>query len=224
MEDLVKNNNSIVTGNNVDKNDNQEDKVMAENVETKKISIEKFIKGVNNIINLKTDENKKNEMLDEYIGQHMLDRYISYGDKVDIVNRIIRSSCYIRVGSDEENTLIFKQNSPAKHMLYCLSMIEAYTDIDILFVDSISEYDMFAKDGISMMIMNKIPQRESTEFAMLMSMIMEDIYENERSAVGLVENTKITLGKIFDVVLEQLIEIVGNNLDDNGNYVNKAET
>ena len=96
-------------------------------------------------------------------------------------------------------------------MLYCLSMIDCYTDIDITFANSIEEYDKLTEYGLSMMIMNRIPENEGTEFAMLMSMQMEDIYENERSAVGMVENIKIGVGKVINGIIDGFLEVVENN-------------
>ena len=88
---------------------------------------------------------------------------------------------------------------------------DCYTDIDITFANSIEEYDKLTEYGLSMMIMNRIPENESTEFAMLMSMQMEDIYENERSAVGMVENIKIGIGKVIGGIIDSFLEVIENN-------------
>ena len=212
------NENKVLQFDNNDNNEKMEDTKMSEvNVNNsnenvkENISIDRFVKGATNILNLKMDEKKKTEMLNDYINQHIVDKYISYGDKVDIISRIIKSSCYVKAGSGDDAVTIFKQNSPAKHMLYCLSMIDCYTDIDITFANSIEEYDKLTEYGLSMMIMNRIPENESTEFAMLMSMQMEDIYENERSAVGMVENIKIGVGKVINGIIDGFLEVVENN-------------
>lgn len=217
---MENNENKVLQLDNVNNNENNEKmeevkmnevSVNNTNEKTENISIDRFVKGATNILNLKMDEKKKTEMLNDYINQHIVDKYISYGDKVDIISRIIKSSCYVKAGSGDDAITIFKQNSPAKHMLYCLSMIDCYTDIDITFANSIEEYDKLTEYGLSMMIMNRIPENESTEFAMLMSMQMEDVYENERSAVGMVENIKIGVGKVIGGIIDSFLEVIENN-------------
>ena len=208
---------------NTKKNENTEEiNTMGNKISEKKISVERFAKGVENIINLKGDEKNKEEALEKYIEQHVLsDKYISYGDKADIIRRIITSSCYTTMGEGDNAVRVFKQNSPAKHLMFNLSMIDCYTDIDITFTESVNEYDMLAKNGASMMLINKIPERELAEFATLMSMEMDDIYENERSAVGMVEGIKLGIQRVINAVIDGLMEVVENNPDGVAELVGK---
>lgn len=214
---------------NIENNENTEEmNTMGNKISEKKISVERFAKGIENIINLKGDEKNKEEALEKYIEAHILsDKYVSYGNKVDIIHRIITSSCYTVMGDGDNAVRVFKQNSPAKHLMFNLSMIDCYTDIDITFTESVNEYDMLTQYGASIMLMNKMPERELAEFAMLMSMEMDDVYENERSAVGMVEGIKLGVQRVVNAVLDGILEVVENNPEGVaeliGNIVNSGD-
>jgi hypothetical protein len=178
----------------------------------KKISVENFVKGVDRLVKVKTTEGKENEVLVNYIKGHINNEYVSYADKCDLAKRLIEAAHYISVGSGENEIRIYKQNSPALYMLKCLSLVDMYTDIEVKYADDVvEEFDMLAQRGLFDVFVSLISEDEIRTFDMVIDMTEDDILENERSVVGIVEGIKEGSRKMINAVLDGLIGELGKN-------------
>ena len=178
----------------------------------KKISVENFVKGVDRLVKVKTPEGKENEVLVNYIRGHINNEYVSYADKCDLAKRLIEAAHYISVGGGENEIRIYKQNSPALYMLKCLSLVDMYTDIEIKYADDVvKEFDMLAQRGLFDVFVSLVSEDEIRTFDMVIDMTEDDILENERSVVGMVEGIKEGSMKMINAVLDGLIGELGKN-------------
>lgn len=122
----------------------------------------------------KTEEEKS-----DAINQVMKHVSISYSDKLNRANLIARHSYYTKEkdinGVENE---VFKQNSAAKYMLYSLTMVDLYTNIDIDYKQSIECFEKINGEILDRIIC-AIDERERKEFQMLLDFACDDIIVNE---------------------------------------------
>lgn len=133
--------------------------------------------------------------------------YISYRDKLEIINRIAMTSTHKVVDKKNE---IFSRNRLIEQMLYDLHLVNLYTDIDIDFENEIFlQYDLLLKDDILNKIKNKcIPSYEKIQFREMLDAKIADIYDNENNLVAFLSDKLTTLkmiGNGFEDVLRDLV-------------------
>lgn len=184
----------------------------------KKVSVEKFVKGVERLIRtgLGTEQLKKD--FGEYVASHVNVDYVPYEEKVNTCNRIARTSHYTTIGEGESAVTYFKQDSTIQSMLFDLSLIDLYTDIEVRFSDhSLDDYNMLEKYDCINLIRSAIPEYEIAKMEAIMSMVIDDIYENERSMVGIIQDTKNGIKNVFGIVKSEFVKQLqasGLSLDD----------
>lgn len=186
---------------------------VVENVMAKKISAENFVKGLRKITDLDTKADKS-EMIEKYVMEHINKKYLSYGEKCDIAKRIINATCYIDIDKFGENKKLFNINSPARYMLFCLSVIDAYTDIEVNFENSVEAFDTLAEFGGIDILFNFIPDKEIEIISTVLDMCLSDVLENERNIVSTIDNIKIAIGAFANNFAKGFLEMVEN--DPNG--------
>lgn len=146
---------------------------------------------------------KKATNKEGYIKERVVREYVPFLEKVTRCEAAVRSTSFIKVGDQE----VFKQNSPIRFMLYMVTIIVAHTDI-IVDKDRIhEEFDLLnGTDNLLGQILVCIPKHELDEFQMVMNMVRDDIYENERSMTGFFERITEGLGLAMQTVLNTIAE------------------
>ena len=129
--------------------------------------------------------------------------YLNYEEKIALCKKIINKSCYIEIDGEQ----IFKANTPLRCMLYCLSVIDKYTNIDIDFNNALEDYNLLEKYELSNELIEAIPQEEIGKLETILKMILDDIFENERSMISFLD------GKFRTIELS--IDTLSSNLDQN---------
>lgn len=140
--------------------------------------------------------------------------HISYADKVDRVGAIAKNSYHSKKkdanGSEYE---VFEQNSAAKYMLYSLTLVDLYTDLDVDFKQSLEQFEKIngeILDGI----MSAIDNRELKEFQMLLEFACDDLMVNEYEPHSFIRSQVDRFGELIGNIIVPALE----NLD-----VNKIE-
>ena len=164
----------------------------------------------------KSENAKVKELLMKDI---VINDYIDFQKKITICELIIKSSHFnkINIGGVEQEKL--HVNSPSKYMLYCLNLVNHYTNIKIDFRDSLNEFNMLNKCGMLDEINKYIPERELKEFKMILNMVESDVIQNEYEIHSFIGNQ---IDRILDVAsaitqpsfnhLRELIEGVDANV------------
>lgn len=132
-----------------------------------------------------------------YVKGHIVNDYISYIDKISMAQRIVSSTSYVG-----DTVKVFKVNTPAKQVLFILSMIEKYTDIEIDWSKTVEEFDELCKCGVLGMIMKLIPESEATQCSSILDMVYDDEIMNNRDLVSFLE----TKFKSAELALSSLLE------------------
>lgn len=186
----------------------------------KKISAENFAKGLKRISDLKAEN--KNEMAEEYVTGHISKKYISYAEKCDIAKRIINATCYInseKYGMDKQ---IFNINSPARYMLFCLSVVDAYTDIIVDFDNAIKTFDTLAEYGCIDTLFYFIPEKEIDGISTVLDMCLSDVLENERNIVSTIDNIRLAIGMVANNFAKGFLEMIENDPNGLNDILNKV--
>lgn len=124
------------------------------------------------------------ENFDEYFAsEDNVDRllvadYIPSFEKIKYCNYIIDKTCY-------ENKR-FVMNSAFRSILYPMILIDIYTSIEVNFDNIYEEYDCLEMYGLLDYLMtNVIPNAEILRFDEILQCLLNDLYENNRSAAAL---------------------------------------
>jgi hypothetical protein len=149
---------------------------------------------------------KYNEARDkvEFVSSSFKKIYIPYATKVSDCERIIKTTNYTNT---EPN--LYKTNTPSRKMLFLLTLINRYTDIDIDFTNALEEYDMLCSIDL-----DKIygcfaeTEYELQRYEEILSDMTDDFYDNERSMIGYLD-TKLAS---FNILKEEFEKVIEENL------------
>lgn len=104
--------------------------------------------------------------------------YVPLDKKLFVINRLVQLTTHdIKNGATDLNT--FKVNSVVRHVLYNLSLVDLYTNINVDFANSNQEYDYLKSSGAMDAILAKLPQSEVDEMKDLLDKAIEDAMTNE---------------------------------------------
>lgn len=154
----------------------------------------------------KTEEEKS-----DAINQVMKHVSISYSDKVDRANLIAQHSYYTKEkdinGVENE---VFKQNSAAKYMLYSLTLVDLYTNIDIDYKQSVECFEKINGEILDRII-GAINERERKEFQMLLDFACDDVIANEYEPHAFLRKQIERFGALIGASLAPVLETLDMN-------------
>ena len=157
----------------------------------------------------------------DFVNKHITTNYVPYIEKVTHCKSIAKATTHKMVGENE----YFVIDSPTRHLLYTIKLIELYTDIEIDLQNIANDYDELNKNKILGVILNAISEDEQTEFKFILESVMNDIYENERSVGAILGISKeaigMTIGSIFDGIQDAFEK---NEVPENENIEIKLTT
>ncbi len=178
------------------------------------MNIDTFIKLYNT---KRTDDDKANAIAQIMKPNH----HVSYTDKVDRV-RMIAETSYHEKQEDINGAerIVFHQNSAVKYMLYSLTLVNLYTNIDVDFKECV---DIFEKINGEILdgIISTINERELKEFQMLLEFACDDLLVNEYETHAFISGQVVRFCDMISVVgrpffdkidVNRIINLIENNL------------
>lgn len=129
----------------------------------------------------------------ENINKHIVTDYISYGRKVAICENIINSCHYI----DVDGVRVFKLNRPAGDMMLDIALVLNYTDIEINMDNAMDDYDALVSSGAFEYLKGIMPFSDRLMMASIYNDMLEDVVENEKNIVSLLNNVMSALPNIL---------------------------
>lgn len=172
----------------------------------KKYTVKDFYKKYNS-----AEADKTKEVL---IKNVMNAHYVPYENKITICEKIVENSYYKTIEKNGANIKKLHINSPAQYMLYCLWLVEQYTNIKVDFKNGLEEFNLLNKSELLDIIISNIPERELKEFRMILDMIENDVMQNEYEIHAFISNQVESFGELFGVLvkpaIEQFNEVVKN--------------
>lgn len=176
---------------------------------TNTYSVKEFCKKYN----ARTNDQIKNSLIDDVMNPH----YVSYEMKITICEKIVESSYYTTSERDGIKTKKFHSNSPVRYMLYCLNLIKCYTYITVDFNNALDEFNLLNKSGLLDILANRISEKESKEFRMILDMVESDIMQNEYETHSFISNQVERFGELLGHIIKPAINSFGEivkNMDE----------
>ena len=160
--------------------------------------IETFVKLYNT---KKTDEERIDLVKERMNGKH-----VSFSDKVNHAD-IIAKQCYYQKEKDANGVEreVFKQNSAAKYMLYSLTVVKLYTDLDVDFKKALEQFEMLNGEILDD-IMNLVDKRELKEFQMILDFACDDIITNEYELHSFIGKEVERFGNLIGATLAPVLQ------------------
>ena len=142
------------------------------------------------------------------------EKYLPYSDKLIIAENIIKSSSYAMIKEDGvlKQTDRIALNSPMRYILFVMSVVDKYTNMEVNFKDVMPEFDALNSNGLIEAIFAKIGTKEVAEFNTVVEMVLNDFMANKYEFKNYVNES---LSKISGMVEKcyPLINNIVNKLD-----------
>ena len=135
--------------------------------------------------------------------------YLPYEQKCTVCDRIVNCTYYTK---NEDGTKKLHVNSAARYMLYCLNIIDNYTNISVNYKDAMNEFDQLSRLAIIDQISVFIPERELKELNMLLDMAQNDIMQNEYEIHAFISSQVQRFTDLFSTAFAPAIDEVTKQL------------
>ena len=108
---------------------------------------------------------------------------------------------------------MFRQNTATRKMLFELTLINNYTDIDVNFNNGLAEYNMLCQCNMDLLFDNFTSKKDLPDLIVteidryndILYIVEEDFEKNERSMIGYLDS-KLAALKIFGESFDKMIE------------------
>ena len=173
---------------------------------------------VNEYKNIATDRLKE-----DYIKNNLhIKTYLPFLTKVTLADKLAK------VTTLDKDTGNVNVKSDANYLLFCRTIIEQYTDLQVETEGFYEEYDLLNESGLIDKIMQMIPEKEISEFKMICDMKKEDLIFNQSTPKAFInqqiERVSTILGVTLKPVLEKISEQIDNmSEEDVEKFTNKFE-
>ena len=173
---------------------------------------------VNEYRNIATDRLKEDYLKDNL----HIKTYLPFLTKVTLADKLAKVTT---LDKDTDNVNV---KSDANYLLFCRTIVEQYTDLQVETEGFYEEYDLLNESGLIDKIMQMIPEKEIGEFKMLCDMKKEDLIFNQSTPKAFinqqVERVSTILGVTLKPVLEKISEQIENiSEEDVEKFANKFE-
>lgn len=165
------------------------------------MTIKEFTEKYNNI----ATETLKNNFLRDNLH---VKKYIPYLMKMTLADNLVNITIL------DKNTGNINVNSAANYLFFCRIIIEQYTDLKIESNEFHEEYDLLNEAGLLDKIMNMIPEKEITEFKMIIDMKKNDIMINRGTPQAFINQQVERFGTLLGVTLKPVLEKISNQLEN----------
>lgn len=142
--------------------------------------------------------------------------YLNFNKKADMATRIISATCYEK-DNEGNNTGNIYMNSSARYLLFILSLIDSYTNIDVDFSHIIEEYDALEENNLLGLFIGDdnsiISIDEYNKCQAILNMALDDMVQNNLSTHAFIQNQIERFGTLVGHIISPIIGAV-NNMDD----------
>lgn len=151
-----------------------------------------------------------NSIKKDIVKKHIIKRYIPYERKIAICNNIVKNADYTFMVEATEKSY-YSPNTPIRFVLFCMSLIQEYTDIklDLLDdkVDVIGGFNKLDQVGAIEDIIAEL-DCEYEKLKVVLEMVVNDTEYKENNLVSFLTTKLDSIKAIYDVTLP----IIENNI------------
>lgn len=145
-----------------------------------------------------------------------VENYMEYAEKILIAENIVRSSSYA-LSKDKDSGELTKTsqihiNSPMRYVLFVMSIVNKYTNIEVNFNNIMIEFDALNKNGLVELITKRVGEKEIAEFQTVVDMVLGDFMNNEYEFKNYLSGLVVRAGGVVEKIAP-LVENITNKLD-----------
>ena len=142
------------------------------------------------------------------------ERYISYDDKLTLAENIINHSSYAMVKEDGKlrQTDRIALNSPMRYILFVMTVVDKYTNIEVNFKNIMPDYDALNFNGLIEVIFEKVGDKEIAEFNTVVEMVLNDFMANKYQFKNYIDDTLLKVSGLVEKCAP-LIDNITSKLD-----------
>jgi hypothetical protein len=142
------------------------------------------------------------------------EKYMPYADKLALAENIVKSSSYAIVKEDGvlKQTDRIALNSPMRYVLFVMTVVDKYTNIEVDFKNIMPEFDALNFNSLIESIFEKVGDKETAEFNTVVEMVLNDFMANKYQFKNYINDT---LSRVSGLVEKcaPLIDNIANKLD-----------
>ena len=142
------------------------------------------------------------------------EKYMPYADKLAIAENIVNSSSYAVVNEDGElkKTDRIAINSPMRYILFVMTVVNKYTNIEVNFGNVMPEFDALNLNGLVEIIFEKVGDKEMAEFNTVVEMTLNDFMANKYQFKNYINGTLSRVSGLVEKCVP-LIDNIASKLD-----------
>lgn len=173
----------------------------------KKIYVKEFVNKFNTL--------SVNEQ-DDYVKSIINNNYVNYEDKIKYCDKVIKVTSYKKETINGVERKYLHTDSTARYMLYSLTLVKLYTNIDIDFKDALNQFNLLNGGNHAIdVIIDNIPAREMKEMKLVLDLLNEDVMKNEYDIISFIKKQSNKLSIINNNWTSKLInEIAKHGVGD----------
>lgn len=134
--------------------------------------------------------------------------YLPFLTKVTLADKLAK------VTTLDKDTGNVNVKSDANYLLFCRTIIEQYTDLQVETEGFYEEYDLLNESGLLDKIMQMIPEKEIAEFKMICDFKQKDILTNQYEMHSYISNQVTRFGELIGVTLKPIMEKISEQIEN----------
>ena len=160
---------------------------------------------------------------EDYLNDNLhIKTYLPFLTKVTLADKLAN------VTTLDKDTGNVNVKSDVNYLLFCRTIIEQYTDLQVETEGFYEEYDLLNESGLLDKIMQMIPEKEVTEFKMICDMKKDDIIFNQSTPKAFINHQIERITNIASVTLKPVLDKLATELEnmdekDIEKFTNKVE-
>ena len=164
-------------------------------------TIREFVKKYNLIA---TDRLKEDYLKDNL----HIKTYLPFLTKVTLADKLAK------VTTLDKDTGNVNVKSDANYLLFCRTIIEYYTDLQVETEGFYEEYDLLNESGLLDKIMQMIPEKEINEFKMICDMKKSDLLQNKYENHAFISEQVTRFGELIGTILKPALDKISEQLEN----------
>lgn len=150
-----------------------------------------------------------NKDKEKYAASKLTKQYVPYEEKQAACENIVRTTSIIK----NDNGEFYRRNTPACDLLFNLTLIDKYYDIEVDFGNVLKEYNALEERDYISLLLRTIPEREYIAWQKMFKMVANDYMENERSLVSYLDTKIEALNKTTESLASVIEDVMKENIN-----------
>ena len=146
---------------------------------------------------------------EDYLNNNLhIKTYLPFLTKVTLADKLAK------VTTLDKDTGNVNVKSDVNYLLFCRTIIEYYTDLQVETEGFYEEYDLLNESGLLDKIMQMIPEKEINEFKMICDMKKSDLLQNKYENHAFISEQVTRFGELIGTILKPALDKISEQLEN----------